>query len=45
MRHIPNLISGCRLATVLVLLFLAWYGYPSTFLAITAAKMLQSAFS
>jgi phosphatidylglycerophosphate synthase len=38
MRHIPNLISGCRLATVPVLLWLAWYGYPHTFLIVTAAS-------
>ena len=38
MRHIPNLISGCRLATAPVLLLLAWYGYSQAFLAITTAS-------
>jgi CDP-diacylglycerol--glycerol-3-phosphate 3-phosphatidyltransferase len=38
MRHIPNLISGCRLATAPVLLLLAWYGYSRTFLALTTAS-------
>jgi phosphatidylglycerophosphate synthase len=38
MRYIPNLISGCRLAAVPVLLLLAWYGYPHTFLIVTAAS-------
>ncbi len=35
---IPNLISGCRLATAPVLLLLAWYGYPQAFLAVTTAS-------
>jgi CDP-diacylglycerol--glycerol-3-phosphate 3-phosphatidyltransferase len=38
MRHLPNLISGCRLATAPVLLVLAWYGYAHTFLVVTAAS-------
>jgi CDP-diacylglycerol--glycerol-3-phosphate 3-phosphatidyltransferase len=38
MKHLPNLISGCRLATAPVLLVLAWYSYPHTFLVITAAS-------
>jgi CDP-alcohol phosphatidyltransferase len=36
--HIPNLISGCRLATAPVLLLLAWYGYSYAFLAVTTAS-------
>jgi phosphatidylglycerophosphate synthase len=38
MRHIPNLISGGRLATAPVLLLLAWYGYAHAFLAVTTAS-------
>jgi len=38
MRHLPNLISGCRLATAPVLLLLAWHGYAHIFLAVTTAS-------
>ena len=38
MRHLPNIISICRLATTPVLLLLAWYGYAHTFLAVTTAS-------
>ena len=38
MRHLPNLISGCRLATAPVLLLLAWHGYAHAFLAVTTAS-------
>lgn len=38
MRHIPNLISACRLATAPVILVLAWYGYPRTVLGVLIAS-------
>ena len=38
MRHLPNVISGCRLATAPVLLLLAWYGHPHVFLVMTTAS-------
>jgi phosphatidylglycerophosphate synthase len=37
MRQLPNLMSAGRLALAPVLLVLAWYGYPHTFLVLTAA--------
>lgn len=42
-RAIPNLLSGLRLASVPVLLVLAWYGQPLMFLGLLLVSILSDA--
>lgn len=43
MRHVPNVLSGLRLASVPVLLVLAWYRQPVPFLALLLVSILTDA--
>lgn len=41
MTNIPNTISTCRIATVPVLLFLAWYGYSRSYVGLLIIALLS----
>lgn len=43
MRYLPNILSGLRLAAVVPLLALAWFGRPLAFLGLLLAAILSDA--